>query len=149
MKKIELLAASGIIVLLSAVSPAAAPDGVAAVSAGDFLNSLGVCTHIGQGIDNPSQSAAALAYAGLRNIRDDGNPRHVQDWISVHEQAGVKVVLTWSGPGDSAISSLISTSKQLAGPSRLRGRSHRPTPRSSRLPGGKERSTNRSKAIPS
>jgi len=27
---------------------------------------------------------------------DDGNPRHLQDWISVHEQAGVKVVLTLS-----------------------------------------------------
>lgn len=85
-----------------------------AVSVDDFLNSLGVCTHIGQGIDNPVQSAAALAYAGLRNIRDDGSPRHLQDWISVHKQAGVKVVLTWSGPNDDAISSLLSTSKKLA-----------------------------------
>ena len=93
---------------------APAADGVTAVRAGDFLNSIGMCTHIGQGIDNPSQSAAALAYAGIRNIRDDGNPRHVQDWIAVHEKAGVKVVLTWSGPGDAAIPSLISSSKQFA-----------------------------------
>jgi hypothetical protein len=114
MKKVRLSAVSGITLLLCAASLAAADDGVAAVSAGDFLNSLGVCTHIGQGIDNPAQSAAALAYAGLRHIRDDGNPRHVQDWIAVHEQAGVKVVLTWSGPGDNAIGSLITTSKQLA-----------------------------------
>ena len=114
MKKVELLAAWGTLLLLCAISPAVADDGVAAVSAGDFLNSIGVCTHIGQGIDNPSQSAAALAYAGVRNIRDDGNPRHLQDWIAVHEQGGVKVVLTWSGPGDNAILSLIGTSKQLA-----------------------------------
>jgi hypothetical protein len=113
-EKIERLAAWGIILLLGAVSPVVADDGVAAISAGDFLNSLGVCTHIGQGIDNPSQSAAALAYAGLRHIRDDGNPRHLQDWIAVHEQAGVKVVLTWSGPNDRAIGSLLNTSKQLA-----------------------------------
>ena len=113
-KKVDWLTACGITLFLVAVAPAAADDGVAAACAGDFLNSLGVCTHIGQGIDNPSQSAAALAYAGLRNIRDDGNPRHLQDWIAVHEQAGVKVVLTWSGPNDSAIGSLISTSKQLA-----------------------------------
>jgi hypothetical protein len=89
-------------------------EGVVAVSVGDFLDSIGICTHIGQGIDDPSQSATALAYAGIRNIRDDGNPRHLQDWISVHEQAGVKVVLTWSGPNDHAIGSLISTSKKLA-----------------------------------
>ncbi len=111
---IRLLTACGTLLLLGAISPAGADDGAAAVSVGDFLNSLGVCTHIGQGIDDPSQSAAALAYAGLRNIRDDGNPRHVQDWIAVHTQAGVKVVLTWSGPNDNAIASLLSMSKQLA-----------------------------------
>jgi len=91
-----------------------AADGVTAVRAGDFLDSIGVCTHIGQGIDRASQSAAALVYAGVRNIRDDGNASHVPDWISVHEKAGARVVLTWSGPGDAAIASLISSSKQLA-----------------------------------
>lgn len=114
MQKVELLAVCGALLLLCVVSPAAAGDGAAAIRAGDFLNSLGVCTHIGQGIDDPSQSAAALAYAGVRNIRDDGNPRHLRDWIAVHEQAGVKVVLTWSGPNDNAIASLLSTSRQLA-----------------------------------
>jgi hypothetical protein len=114
MKKVELRVVCGVVLAACAASSASGDEGVAAVSVGDFLNSLGVCTHIGQGIDNPSQSAAALAYAGLRNIRDDGSPRHVQDWISVHEQAGVKVVLTWSGPNDSAIGTLIRISKQLA-----------------------------------
>jgi hypothetical protein len=114
MKKVEWLTPCGIILLVGVVSPVVADDGVAAVRAGDFLDSLGVCTHIGQGIDDPSQSAAALAYAGVRHIRDDGNARHLHDWIAVHEQAGVKVVLTWSGPNDNAIGSLIGTSKQLA-----------------------------------
>ena len=77
---------------------AAGANGVRAVPAGDFLNSVGVCTHIGQGIDNASQSAAALAYSGVRNIRDDGVARHVPDWISVHKKTGVKVVLTWTRP---------------------------------------------------
>jgi len=106
----------GLIVLAANVfaGSAAAADVVTAVRASDFLNSIGVCTHIGQGIDKPSQSADALAYAGMRNIRDDGNARHIPDWISVHKKAGVRVVLTWSGPDDAAIASLISSSEQLA-----------------------------------
>ncbi len=91
-----------------------AAQGTVAVSVRDFLDSIGVCTHIGQGIDDPSRSAVALAYAGVRHIRDDGSPRHVQDWIAVHERAGVKVVLTWSGPNERAIGSLIEMSKKLA-----------------------------------
>jgi hypothetical protein len=113
-KKVQLLAAGGMILLVCTASAVGADEGVAAVSARALLDSLGVCTHIGQGIDKPSESAAALAYAGVRNIRDDGSPRHVQDWIAVHEQAGVRVVLTWSGPKDDAIASLLGTSRQLA-----------------------------------
>jgi hypothetical protein len=56
MKKVEWLAAFGIILLLCAVSPVVADDGVTAVTAGDVLNSIGVCTHIGQGVDDPPQS---------------------------------------------------------------------------------------------
>jgi hypothetical protein len=106
----------GLIVLAAGVlaDSAAAAEAITAVRASDFLNSIGVCTHIGQGIDRAPQCATALAYAGVRNIRDDGNARHVPDWISVHKEAGVRVVLTWSGPGDAAISSLISSSRQLA-----------------------------------
>ena len=104
----------GILLFLSTIPPVVAANEVAAVGVRDVLDSIGVCTHIGQGIDHPSPSATALAYAGLRNIRDDGNPRHLQDWISVHNQAGVKVVLTQSGPDDDAIPRLISMSQQLA-----------------------------------
>lgn len=85
-----------------------------AVKAIDFLNSISVCTHIGQGIDNPAKSATALLYTGIRNIRDDGNASHIQDWINVYNQTGTKTVLTWSGPKDAAIASLINSSKQLA-----------------------------------
>jgi hypothetical protein len=94
--------------------PSIAAEAVAAASARDFLDSLGVCTHIGQGIDDPAKSAAALSYAGVRNIRDDGNPRHVDDWISVHKLSGVEVVLTSSGPDDHAIASLLDISRRLA-----------------------------------
>ena len=91
-----------------------AAEGTPAASARDFLDSIGVCTHIGQGVDEPQQAAKALRYAGVRNIRDDGSPRHVQDWIAVHQQAGVRVVLTMSGPDDAAIGRLIEISRQLA-----------------------------------
>ena len=102
------------IALLLSMTSFASGNTVLAVSVRDFLDSIGVCTHVGQGIDSPEQSATALTYAGVRNIRDDGSPRHVQDWIAMHKQAGLKIVLTRSGPNDSAIASLIDMSKQLA-----------------------------------
>ncbi len=114
MKKIELLAVLNVILLLCAASSAIAADGVDSVSANDFLKSIGVCTHIGQGIDKPLQSATALKYAGVRNIRDDCSVRHLQDWIAVHKQAGVRIVLTWSGPNERSIDILIDVSKKLA-----------------------------------
>ena len=100
--------------LLLPAAPAPAADAVAAANAADFLNSIGICTHIGQGIDNPAQSAAAMTYAGLRNLRDDGNAGHVQDWIQVHREAGARVVLTMSGPGEAAIAGLLGMSRELA-----------------------------------
>src|SRR5262245_50754906 len=101
-------------VFLCAAPGVAAADGVESVPARDFLESIGVCTHIGQGVDDPSKSAAALSHAGVRNIRDDGSPRHVDDWISVHQKSGVKVVLTWSGPDDRAIAGLLDMSRKLS-----------------------------------
>lgn len=85
-----------------------------AVNAIDLLSSIGVCTHIGQGIDNAAKSATALAFAGIRNIRDDGSASHVQDWILVHNTAGTKTVLVASGPNDAKLTNLISWSRQLA-----------------------------------
>lgn len=69
------------------------PTGVTATAANDFLASIGVCTHVGQGVDAPDQSATAIAYAGIRNLRDDGRSEHIADWISMHEASGVRVCL--------------------------------------------------------
>lgn len=112
-------AASVVVVLLCwAACPNLAGEapgkGVAAIPARDFLQSIGVCTHIGQGIDDPERTATALAFAGIRNIRDDASPRHLQDWIAVHKMSGAKVVLTRSGPDDAAIPAMIDMSKELA-----------------------------------
>ena len=75
----------------------ASAAGVVAVRANDFLNSLGVCTHIAQGADSESGVAAALTYTGIRNIRDDGSTSAttLQEWIYVHNNTpnGAKVSL--------------------------------------------------------
>ena len=71
------------------------PTGTAAVEAAQFLDSVGVCTHVGQGVDAPAPSAAAIAFAGIRNLRDDGSAAHISDWISMHQTSGVRTcVLT-------------------------------------------------------
>ena len=62
--------------------------GVQAVAAMAFLDSIGVNAHLGQGVDAPLPSAAALAYAGIRELRDDGN---VGNLLSVSQQAGVRI----------------------------------------------------------
>jgi hypothetical protein len=64
--------------------------GVAAVRVADFLGSIGVCVHITQGVDAPQPSATAMGYAGIKNLRDDGNPATVASWIAVYQQAGVR-----------------------------------------------------------
>jgi hypothetical protein len=66
-----------------------------AIKANDFLNSLGVCTHISQGKDDPVRVAESLAYAGVRAIRDDGskNPKTLQAFIDIYRACGAKSVL--------------------------------------------------------
>jgi hypothetical protein len=75
--------------------PAAQAAGTAAAKASDFLNSIGVCTHITQGKDDPTRVAECLGYAGIHAIRDDGsrNPKTLDSYISVHKASGAKVVL--------------------------------------------------------
>jgi hypothetical protein len=75
--------------------PAAQAAGTTAVKAGGLLNSIGVCTHITQGKDDPARVAECLAYAGIHAIRDDGsrNPKTLDSYISVHKASGAKVVL--------------------------------------------------------
>ena len=84
-----------------------------AVKAIDFLNSIGVCTHISQGADNPSNVATSLTYGGIRNIRDDGskNTATLQKFIDVHNTSGAKVCLL---PINGNIAASISEYEQLA-----------------------------------
>jgi hypothetical protein len=83
--------------------------GTAGVAVSDFLESLGVCTHIGQGVDGAAESAAAMAYAGLHNLRDDGSAGAVTSWITVHQQSGARVSLLTNQD----VASTIAIAKQL------------------------------------
>ena len=69
------------------------PTGPVATKMTDFLDSIGVCTHIAQGVDDAAKSATALKFAGIRELRDDGNPGTVPKWITVFQQAGVRTNL--------------------------------------------------------
>src|ERR1039457_1301396 len=72
--------------------PAAQAAGTTAAKAGDFLDSIGVCTHITQGKDDPPRVAECLAYAGIRD-NGSGNPKILDSFINVHKASGAKVVL--------------------------------------------------------
>jgi hypothetical protein len=85
------------------------PTGTTAVPVTAFLDSLGACVHVTQGVDAPMPSATALSYAGLRNIRDDGNPATVPSWLTMHAASGVRVcVLT-----DQNVASTVGMAEQL------------------------------------
>jgi hypothetical protein len=90
--------------------------GTTAVRAEDFLNSIGVCTHMAQGIDNPTNVANCLRYAGIRNLRDDGSASVAtrQGWVYVHHTCGAKVCLLPIN-GDTAKSLSVYESLEAAG----------------------------------
>jgi hypothetical protein len=69
-----------------------ATDGATAIRANDFLNTIGVCTHMAQGEDAPAKVAQCLAYIGIRVVREDGtaNQRTLRSFINVHKESGVK-----------------------------------------------------------
>jgi hypothetical protein len=95
-------------VLLAQTQNERNPSGVPrAVRANDFLNSIGVATHMSQGADDPAQVASSVTFAGIRNIRDDDNPNLVPSFISVHKQAGAKFVLVSSAPNDTTYTNLL------------------------------------------
>ncbi len=82
--------------LVQAQPPTSAPaSSKAARRAADFLNSIGVCTHITQGEDDPVKVAECLTFTGIRAIRDDGpgNPATLQSFISVHRRSPAKIDL--------------------------------------------------------
>jgi hypothetical protein len=85
------------------------PTGVTAAPALDFLTSIGVCTHVAQGVDAPQPSAQAISYAGIRNLRDDGRASAVPGWIAMHQSSGVRVALLT----DQVVASTLAMAEQL------------------------------------
>ncbi len=61
-----------------------------AVRADEFLNSLGVNTHIRTGQDSQSQVIAAVNYLGVRNLREGASASTL---IAIHNATGAKFVM--------------------------------------------------------
>jgi hypothetical protein len=81
--------------------------GVASVSADDFLSSLGVNTHVDQGVSGAS-CVQPLSYLGVRNIRD--GRRNVAQTLLIHQQTGIRINL--GGAGDPR--AMVSVGKTMA-----------------------------------
>ena len=88
-------------------------SGIVAKNALDFLMSIGVCSHVGQG-DSIPKTIEALNYTGIRVVRDDCSPSRVSDFLSIAAQTGVKYVMVNSGPNEGSLASLLSASRSLA-----------------------------------
>jgi hypothetical protein len=89
------------------VCHAAAPSRVPAVSAVDFLDSIGVNTHVDQGYD-PGSYIEPLGYTGIRQVRDGG--RNIASDVMIHQQTGVRFTII--GGGD--VAALLSAGRTLA-----------------------------------
>ena len=97
-----------ILVVIGGSSHAALAAGpVVAVSADTFLSSLGVNTHVDQGVSGGTY-LAPLRYLGVRNIRDSG--RHYPQVELIHRETGIRLDLICGGYLEGAIS----TGKALA-----------------------------------
>src|ERR1017187_657476 len=80
---------------------AARAAGTTAVSAHDFLNSIGVCVHVQHGQD-AAKMVAPLKYLGVRNVRDGADRNYdMTGLLALHQQTGVLVAFgPGSGPSD-------------------------------------------------
>jgi hypothetical protein len=117
----SVLGTTGLIAAVSAMGAtapqaSASRQGVRAVSAADFVGSVCVNTHMGHGTDDPERTADALAYAGIRNVRDSDNisSEFARDLIGVRKHMGARFVITNSGPDDTWLTGLLNLSKRLA-----------------------------------
>jgi hypothetical protein len=97
------------VLMIAASSPAfsASGSGVASVSADAFLSSLGVNTHVDQGISGASY-ITPLRYLDIRNIRDLG--RHFSQVQLMNRATGIRLDLV--GAGD--LERTMATGKALA-----------------------------------
>jgi hypothetical protein len=102
-----LLGAASLETLFASSSNAAAPPQVSAASAADFLDSIGVNTHVDQGYD-PESYIEPLGYTGIRQVRDGG--RNIASDIMIHRRTGVRFTII--GGGD--LEGLLSAGRTLA-----------------------------------
>jgi hypothetical protein len=71
--------------------------GTRARAASEFLDSLGVNTHVAQGYD-PAHYVAPLQYLGIHNIRDSA--QNLSGYFMLHEKTGARVDLICGKVGD-------------------------------------------------
>lgn len=89
----------GILLGLFGTMTLSAEEKTQAVSAFDFLQSIGACVHVQHGQD-ASRIAPLLKYVGIRNVRDAADRNYdMTGLLLLHKEAGVKVVI---GPGSGA-----------------------------------------------
>jgi hypothetical protein len=99
----------------STSEPQPPPSGTTAARANDFLNTIGVNTHIGLGWDDPSHVAGLVQQIGFRNIRDNNGVSYVPTFISLSQQTGAKFDMGVVGiNGQTDLTSSIQTWEQYA-----------------------------------
>ena len=96
-----ILAAQVLLVISCDRDTRAAEVSVASVGADEFLSSLGVNTHVDQGVSGSSY-IAPLRYLGVRNIRDSG--RHWPQFQLINRETGIRLDLICGGDLAAAIS---------------------------------------------
>jgi trimeric autotransporter adhesin len=106
----------GIVLLCSASALSHMTPAAAAMRASDFLNTLGVNTHVGANPYNDSRSLLAmLSYLGIWNIRQS-SPTNVTAAVEMERlgEAGARIDIIINGGGPVDLQGAMRTVKQLA-----------------------------------
>ena len=106
---------SSLLAMIGVGLPTVAEADVTAVSANDFLNSVGANTHIQHG-QSAAKLVGPLKYTGVRVVRDeaDGN-FNMAGLLLLHREAGIRVVFgPGSGAHDDRIAKTIRACRELA-----------------------------------
>lgn len=95
----ERIALYGLAIGMSLSLPTSAKEKTRAVSAYDFMQSIGACVHVQHGQD-ASRIAPLLKYVGIKNVRDAADRNYdMSGLLLLHREAGVGIVI---GPGSGA-----------------------------------------------
>jgi hypothetical protein len=108
------LAALASLLVLGQGAAAPAADGIAAIRARDFLDSIGVNSSISVRGESLEKTIACARYLGVRWFRAgiEGNIP-MRDFVELHKRAGVR--FSWGlGSGGTDIARLIETGRQMA-----------------------------------